>query len=234
MGISTRTIAGTTVLLAFCVGFGCSGSFRNPALYRYFTAPSPDDAWSRKIQLWQVREKGADAAGTPASVAGSGSPAAEASDPAAAASLKVKYDSYRSERKRSIAREFAAWLQVQARNHYVPDGPVDHWATLEETFRANGEDCDGLELLTFHFLLDLGFRDDEVYRAIVYRRSDGQHHMVTLWFENPDDPWVIDPTGAMTSGMPRMSSLPDWVPLKVFTEDLDFTVLPQTAQRSSN
>jgi len=234
MGISTRTIAAVTVFLVFGAGFGCSGSLRAPALYRYFTAPSPDDAWSRKIHLWQVREKGADAAGTPASVAGSGSAEAERFEGAADPSLKVKYDSYRSERKRSIAREFAAWLQGQARNHYVPDGPVDHWATLDETFRSNGEDCDGLELLTYHFLLDLGFGDDEVYRAIVYRRSDGQHHMVTLWFENPDDPWVIDPTGAMTTGMPRMSSMPDWVPLKVFTEDRDFTVLPQTAQRSSN
>jgi hypothetical protein len=47
---------------------------------------------------------------------------------------------------------------------------------------------------------------------------------------------VIDPTGAMTTGMPRMSSMPDWVPLKVFTEDRDFTVLPQTqtAQHSSH
>ena len=50
--------------------------------------------------------------------------------------------------------------------------------------------------------------EDEVYRAIVFRRSDGQHHMVTFWFEHPDDPWVIDPTGAMTSGMPRMSEMP--------------------------
>jgi hypothetical protein len=234
MGIFARTIATIAVILVFGAGFGCSGSFRTPALYRYFTAPSPDDAWSRKIRLWQVREKSADTAGTPANVAGSGSPDAGPSYPAADTSLKVKYDSYRSERKRGIARDFAAWLQGQARNHYVPDGPVDHWATLEETFRSNGEDCDGLELLTYHFLLDLGFGDDEVYRAIVYRRSDGQHHMVTLWFENPDDPWVIDPTGAMTTGMPRMSSMPDWVPLKVFTEDRDFTVLPQTAQHSSH
>ena len=48
--------------------------------------------------------------------------------------------------------------------------------------------------------------------------------MVTLWFEELDDPWVIDPTGAMTSGMPRMSDLPDWTPIKVFSEDEEFTV----------
>ncbi len=106
----------------------------------------------------------------------------------------------------------------------MPDGALDHWATLEETFRSNGDDCDGLELLTYHFLLDMGFRDDEVYRAIVVRPSDGQHHMVTLWFETPRDPWVIDPTGAMIEGMPRMSEVPGWVPLKVFSEDEEFTV----------
>ena len=33
-------------------------------------------------------------------------------------------------------------------------------------------------------LRELGFRDDEVFRAIVYRPSDGQHHMVTFWFED--------------------------------------------------
>ena len=51
--------------------------------------------------------------------------------------------------------------------------------------------------------------------------------MVTFWFEDPDDPWVIDPTGAMTSGMPRMSEMPGWAPLKVFSEDSNYNVEPQ-------
>ena len=50
--------------------------------------------------------------------------------------------------------------------------------------------------------------------------------MVTFWFEHPDDPWVIDPTGAMTSGMPRMSEMPGWEPIKVFSEKRDFDVVP--------
>jgi hypothetical protein len=73
-------------------------------------------------------------------------------------------------------------------------------------------------------LRDLGFASDEVFRAIVYRNEDMQHHMVTLWFEDAEDPWVIDPTGAMTSGMPRMSEVPGWTPLKVFSEDSSYTV----------
>jgi predicted transglutaminase-like cysteine proteinase len=141
-----------------------------------------------------------------------------------AESLRGKYVNFRADRKRRVAREFAAWIQDQARKHYVADGPIDHWATLEETLQGNGDDCDGLELLTFHGLRDLGFGDDEVFRSIVYRPSDGQHHMVTLWFEDPNDPWVIDPTGAMTPGMPRMSQLPSWVPLKVFSETAEYTV----------
>jgi hypothetical protein len=147
--------------------------------------------------------------------------------------LRAKYDVFRAERKRALARDLAAWIQQQAQQHYVPDGPIDHWATLEETFRNNGDDCDGLELIAFTLLRDLGFSKGEVFRAIVVRRSDGQHHMVTLWFEDPDDPWVIDPTGAMTLGMPRMSERPDWRPLKVFTDERSYTVRDSlhTAQR---
>jgi hypothetical protein len=58
--------------------------------------------------------------------------------------------------------------------------------------------------------------------------------MVTLWFENRNDPWVIDPTGAMTTGMPHMSEVPGWKAIKVFSEKRDFTVAPgrvDTAQR---
>ena len=95
---------------------------------------------------------------------------------------------------------------------------------MEETFRTDGDDCDGLELLVYHLLRDLGFDRDEVFRGIVYRHKDNQHHMVTLWFEDPADPWVIDPTGAMTLGMPRMSEIPGWAPLKVFGEERNFTV----------
>jgi hypothetical protein len=51
--------------------------------------------------------------------------------------------------------------------------------------------------------------------------------MVTLWFENRDDPWVIDPTGAMTRGMPHLSEVSGWRPLKVFDETHEFT--PQVA-----
>ena len=105
-----------------------------------------------------------------------------------------------------------------------PNPRAGRRSTLEETLERGGDDCDGLELLVNQALRDLGFSQDEVFRAIVYRPSDGQHHMVTFWFEERNDPWVIDPTGAMTAGMPRMSDLPEWRPLKVFSEQREFTV----------
>lgn len=205
--------------LLLTLGLGCQSAVLRIEAYQYFAAPAPDDAWSAKIRQWQRREAG-DVAVPP--VANSADEAPPSGLPQA--DLRAKYDAFRSERRRALARELADWIQEQAPEHYVPDGPVDHWATLEETLDHNGDDCDGLELLAFHMLRELGFDEDEVFRAIVVRRSDGQHHMVTLWFEDPDDPWVIDPTGAMVFGMPHMSEVPDWVPLKIFSEDRDFTV----------
>jgi hypothetical protein len=244
LGSIATALAVASLLLAAALGLGCAGRFAGPLQYQYFTAPEPNDAWSRKIRLWQARERVDQDDSELAPVAGEGVAAepADRAEPLAVesvetemarlpegATLRAKYEAFRGERKRAIARELAGWIQGQAREHYVPDGPIDHWATLEETFIRNGDDCDGLELLTYNLLRDLGFGADEVFRAIVFRRSDGQHHMVTLWFEDANDPWVIDPTGAMTSGMPRMSGVPGWTPLKIFSEDADYTVQPGSA-----
>jgi hypothetical protein len=139
--------------------------------------------------------------------------------------LRGKYVRFRAEQRRQMVRDFAGWIQTQSRSHYVSDGSVDQWATLEETLRKDGEDCDGLELLVYHGLRDLGFRETEVFRSVIYRSSDLQHHMVTLWFEDPEDPWVIDPTGVTTEVMARMSELSGWVPLKIFTETQEYSVL---------
>ena len=198
---------------------GCATTAPVDGSLVYFASPAPDDAWSRKIRGWQQREQVGPAGPAPV--------AAEPPrlDPAERGVLRNKYNDFVATRKRQVASELARWIQEQSRDHYIPDGPVDHWATFEETMQNNGDDCDGLELLAFHFLRDLGFGENEVYRAIVVRPSDGQHHMVTLWFETPNDPWVIDPTGAMTTGMPRMSQVPGWKPLKVFSEKREFTVV---------
>ena len=215
--------------LALALGAGCAGlgSGPQPGSLRWFARPAAGDPWSPKIAGWQARERGTVPASdlgdgvSRSSVSGAGEARAREAD---ADSLRRKYARFRRERKLALAREMAEWIQREARTHYRPDGPIDHWATLEETLAADGDDCDGLELLVHRFLRDLGFDEDEVFRAIVKRPSDGQHHMVTLWFESPDDPYVIDPTGAMTRGMPRMSEVPGWVPLKIFNERVEYSV----------
>jgi len=214
--------------LALGLGLGCTAFGGASTRYAYFTTPARDDAWSPKIAGWQrreVNEQGFSVVTSPP-VSSSSDTRDEIAASAPKGALRTKYFDFRAERKRELAREVASWIQTQARDYYVADGPIDHWATLEETLGKDGDDCDGLELLTFHALRDLGFDSNEVYRAIVYRPSDGQHHMVTLWFEDPEDPWVIDPTGAMTLGMPLMSQLPAWVPIKVFSDTVEYTVRP--------
>lgn len=236
MALSTRKCAVKAVwslaasLLVFGLGWGCASVRTSSDVYDYFARPAPDDPWSHKIARWQDRERYdqldsqspvvEEKLRAPAAVAEPG----ETGTDGAGEELQDKYAAFRVERRRALALETATWIQSQARQHYLPDGPIDHWATLAETLEQNGDDCDGLELLTYNLLRDLGFDADEVFRAIVYRPSDGQHHMVTFWFENRDDPWVIDPTGAMSRGMPRMSELHEWRPLKVFGLDRDFTV----------
>jgi predicted transglutaminase-like cysteine proteinase len=228
--LATAAAMVSVMALAFGLGLGCTTMPMQPVSYTYFTPPAHDDAWSPKIAGWQRRERAeqGEAAFDLPAVAGDAetNPVAETAVPVPRrlGDLRSKYFSFRAERKRAMARDVAEWIQSQAKAHYVADGAIDHWATLEETLRSDGDDCDGLELLTFNALRELGFERDEVFRAIVHRPSDGQHHMVTLWFEDPGDPWVLDPTGAMTTGMPRMSDLPAWVPLKVFSDSEEFTV----------
>jgi hypothetical protein len=226
-----RRLALAAVLAAVTVGCAIhSGALSGR--YQFFAPPVAGDPWSGKILGWQARERALGdteaLAAAPASVSGrgAGEPSLESDG-----DLRAKYFAFRRAQKRALAEQVAGWIQREARSHYRPDGPIDHWATLSETLDKNGEDCDGLELLVYHFLRDLGFRDDEVFRAIVLRPSDGQHHMVTLWFDAPDDPFVIDPTGAMTAGMPRLSEVAGWVPLKLFSETAEFTPRELAANR---
>ncbi len=177
--------------------------------FRYFETPDPYDAWSFKITQWQSRQR---------------SELETTATEGPAGDLRTRYLHRRSELRRGLARELAAWIQEEAKLHYSEDVGIDHWPTLEEVLVADTDDCDGLELLVHQLLLDLGFPRSQVYRAVVHRPSDDQYHMVTLWFESPDDPWVIDPTGAMLLGMRHMSEVPGWVPLKLFSATEEFSV----------
>ena len=126
--------------------------------------------------------------------------------------------------RREIAAEVLRWVQSEAENRFVEDGPVDHWPTLSEMLASEADDCDGFELLSYNALRQLGFGEDRVYRAILHRPGVGEHHMVTLWFEDAHDPWVLDPTATITPRLERLSQLEGWAPLKVFSETQNFTV----------
>lgn len=145
--------------------------------------------------------------------------------PHPAGDLRRKFDVFLDEQRLALAREFTAWSQKQARRHYRADDvrtglAADHWPTTFELFHANGDDCDGLDLIAYNLLRESGFPRDELYRVLVRRDRDAALHMVTLWFQERDDPWVIDVTGAMTLRLRRFSDVSiGWTPLVVFNED---------------
>jgi predicted transglutaminase-like cysteine proteinase len=215
--------------LALALGSSCACPDNPRGRYSYFERPQRHDAWSTPIARWQARERRTRAAPqgwqplrTPAPVAlppVAASPNVEAPSP-----LRTRYSTFLASQRRRLAREVSGWIQAEAQEWYVEDGPLDVWPAFEETLDATGDDCDGLELLAYNALRQLGFPPEQLFRAILHDVRLGQHHMVTLWFEAPDDPWVIDPTGTVTDHMRRMSEIPHWVPLKIFTETAEYTV----------
>ena len=215
---ASRAHAGTALLL-LAVFFGCSASGRGPVSYSYFEPPDRSDQVYVQILRWQANER--DAALPPpaaiAAVADVGSDPLDSSAP-----LTAEYNSFVSSQRRMLAERVREWVQSEAERRYRPDENGDEWPTFHELLQRGGDDCDGLELLSLHALRALGFL--QVYRATIEQRGDGSQHMVTLWFEDPKDPWVIDPTGFATKTVVRMSELPAWEPRALFTEDQIFTV----------
>ncbi len=177
-----------------------------------FVPASSDDPWSDKIRNWQVRH---------------GLDPAQHGEPAGTPStLADEYRQFSLELRRKIVARTVAWVQEQSQRIYRPDGDHDHWATLGEVIEKGGDDCDGLDLLTFVLLRRLGFEESEIYRSIVVERRTGQHHMVTLWFdtESRENPFVLDPTGVVTSEMVRLAEVPGWDPIELFDERVHYRV----------
>ncbi len=205
------------IRIALLAGFllSCANAPLLPRNSLNFFAPAPSsDPWTHKVDNWQERHA-ADAA-----------PDAKAGPNDGPTDLALAYSSFSQELRREVAADTVAWVQGQSRKHYRPDGESDHWATLGEVIRTGGDDCDGLDLLTFQTLRKLGFSGHEIFRAIVVEDGSGQHHMVTLWFEGGDrsDPFVLDPTGVVTSAMVRLSEVGDWQPIELFNESDHFRV----------
>lgn len=178
----------------------------------FFVAAPHEDPWNAKIRNWQARHKL--------------DQAVPVSRSSGSSDLAAGYDEFTNSLRRRIAADAVAWIQRESHQHYIPDGETDHWATLSDVVATNGDDCDGLDLLTFLLLRKLGFSQDEIFRSIVVERDSGQHHMVTLWFEGGDrrDPWLLDPTGVVTDRLARLSEVPGWSPIEMFDEARHYRV----------
>lgn len=170
--------------------------------------------FSPMIRLWQASERYE-----------TGRATADPVDDSAEFAVEVR--AFGSAQKLRIARETLRWIQARSALRYRADAGGDRWPTLSEMLARGQDDCDGLELVSFHLLRTMGFAQGEIYRAVL-RSSDGnQYHMVTLWFDGGarNDPYVIDPTGWIARDLVRLSSLGAWAPLRLFDEDEQFTAL---------
>jgi hypothetical protein len=207
-----------TLALAAAYAVGCAGPPLPVVTYRYFVEARPGDVWYDKIRDWQQREN----ATRPEIEDALRGPGDDDSG-----LLRKKFAAFAGEERRRLAERFVAWAHGQALKHYrieeSPDLETDAWPTSQELFVQNGDDCDGIDLIAYNLMLELGFREDEIFRAVVRRDRDGEFHMVTLWFEDPADPWVVDTTGAMTMRLRRVSELPGWTVAVVFNGTTHYT-----------
>ena len=206
---------GLGIALLGLVSLSCAQHvhFLSPLALDFFVQAPHEDPWNAKIRNWQSRHQLEQAM-----------PAAHR--PATPSKLLDSYGKFTTDLRRRIAADAVAWVQDESHRHYIPDGQTDHWATLSEVAATDGDDCDGLDLLTFLLLRKLGFSEQEIFRSIVVERDSAQHHMVTLWFEDGDksDPWVLDPTGVVTDKLVRLSEVPGWSPIEMFDEARHFRV----------
>ncbi|MBW2279409.1 MAG: hypothetical protein JRG76_02580 [Deltaproteobacteria bacterium] len=208
-GLRLLRRSGLVGLLALaCVSPGAP-----PREYRFVEPSDPDNPWVGKVEEWQerTRDERQDAPLV----------APEGATPVVGW-LHGKLEEFERGEKRVLLERIHAWTQVQARQHYLveedTDPARDHWPTFAELIATNGDDCDGLDLISYRLMRSFGFEREEVWRAIIRRDRDGIFHMVTLWFESSDDPWVVDATGAASRTLRPLSRLEGWTPLIVFND----------------
>jgi hypothetical protein len=223
---------GRALLLLAALG-GAAACAHAPAAPRFdfFVAAGGDgDVWQAKVAEWQSRAVAeSDRDPLPEDLR------REMASARRSGRLSVKMASWEGEERRALARRVVAWTQGEARRHFRFDASFnprhDHWATVGELLARNGDDCDGIDLIAWQLLREFGFDPESLFRLIVRRDRDGANHMVTLWFEDTEDPWVLDGTGAMTRSLRRFSEIAGWTPTKMFNDTRQFTVVPRAAGR---
>jgi predicted transglutaminase-like cysteine proteinase len=206
-------------MLTLIITGGCAAT-RQPLHYQFFTEARASDPWYDKVTSWQRRSRRES----------SERPPTHQPMTAGTVLLRTKMAAFESDNRRDLARRINAWAQTQARAHYVAerdgeDPALDQWPTIRELLARDGDDCDGLDLIAYRLLLEFGFPRSQVYRVVVRRNRDRTNHMVTVWFEDRNDPWVLDATGAMTRTLARFSQMSGWTPTRMFNESGQFTVV---------
>lgn len=211
MGGDPRRIAlvhAGRLVLGGLVLAGCATTSDGVPGYRFAGDAALNGPAHAKIVRWQERER-----------------VPSPSPPRAGASLGGEWTRFVSAQRRTLAEAVGDWVRAEAQQRYVPDAGGDHWPTTAELFASQGDDCDGLELLALHALRALGLPPESLFRAVIERPRDGVQHMVTLWFETPEDPLVIDPTGFATERMLPLSSLEGGTARAIFTEHAEYRVV---------
>lgn len=210
--------------MAIGLASGCAsptGTVPGESAFSFFSEPRPQtDPWFEKVREWQARER------DDRKFTNLGEPEALRKG-RHSGELRIKMGRWETAERLSIARRVADWAQGESRRHYRFDPPTDAasdpWPTTKDLLQTNGDDCDGLDLIAYELLRQFGFPREHLFRAIVRRNRDGGNHMVTLWFDDGEDPWVIDAIGAMTLKVRRFSEIPGWTPTVVFNEQRQFT-----------
>jgi hypothetical protein len=233
-----RLASSAALAALIALSFGCAssgGSSRASGKakhFDFFTAAIPNDdkadPWYPKVVEWQGRMQ----------AEGKRLPPTDRSLRSSEQSGKLVtvMSGFRDEQRREVARRVTDWAQHLARHYYkwdpgADDPQYDHWPTVGELLANNGDDCDGLDLIAYQLLREFGFPPDKIFRAIIERDRDKANHMVTLWFEDPTDPWVLDATGAVTFEMRKFSELEGWTPTKMFNEHSQYTASAGSARR---
>ncbi len=148
-------------------------------------------ALQAKVSGWQATDDG--------SLGDSRTPLAEAYQ-----EIRSEFDALDSIDLAQV-RRLTRRIQRLSKKHYRAEA-VDSWPTIAQVLAADGDDCDGLELLAYWALRDAG---EPVWRAVVGHVPSGAFHAVTLWGD-PSDPFVLDPTGQMTKRVRKMSFFANW------------------------
>jgi len=128
--------------------------------------------------------------------------------------------------KHKILRGINNW--VNRNIQYASDkevwGKIDYWPTTREMKEIRREDCDGQAIAKYGLLKEVGFPLEELALVIgMVMDATGRFssmHMVCCWYENEDDPWVLD-NGALGYGddIWKGSQIANFKPLVAFNEE---------------